>query len=179
MRRMIWLLAAVVAVAESAGVAEFTSVALGHEDEAETPIFGIKVPKGYRDWKLISVAHEEGNLNDIRAILGNDTAIKAYREGSPQFPDGTIIARLAWNYVPSEENNKVFGRSQSFIAGPAPEWYLQLMVKDSRKYAATGGWGFAQFNKEGKPADEMKHKTCFPCHEPVKRRDFVFTRYAP
>jgi hypothetical protein len=52
------------------------------------------------------------------------------------------------------------------------------MVKDSRKYAATGGWGFAQFDKEGKPADEAKLRTRFPCHEPVKARDFVFTRYA-
>ena len=64
------------------------------------------------------MAHEEGNLNDLRAILGNDVAIKAYREGKLPFPDGTIIARLAWSYVPSEENNKVFGRSQSFVAGP-------------------------------------------------------------
>jgi hypothetical protein len=53
------------------------------------------------------------------------------------------------------------------------------MVKDSTKYASTGGWGFAQFNNDGKPADEATHKTCFPCHEPAKERDFVFTRYAP
>jgi hypothetical protein len=52
------------------------------------------------------------------------------------------------------------------------------MVKDSKKYASTGGWGFAQFN-DGKPADEALHKTCFSCHEPAKDRDFVFTRYAP
>ena len=89
------------------------------------------------------MAHEEGNLNDLRALLGNDVAIKAYREGKLPFPDGTIIARLAWSYVPSEENNKVFGRSQSFVAGPATN--VQFMVKDSKKYAATGGWGFAQF----------------------------------
>jgi hypothetical protein len=146
---------------------------------AESPIFGVRIPEGYRDWRLVSVAHEEGNLNDIRAILGNDIAIKTYRKANLPFPDGTIIARLAWSYVPSEENNKVFGRSQSFVAGPATQWYLQLMVKDSRKYAATGGWGFAQFDKDGKPADEAKHKTCFPCHEPVKARDFVFTRYTP
>jgi hypothetical protein len=75
-------------------------------------------PPGHRDWRLISVAHEEGNLNDLRAILGNDVAIKAYREGTLPFPDGTIIARLAWDYLPSEENNKVFGRAQSFMAGP-------------------------------------------------------------
>ena len=54
-----------------------------------------------------------------------------------------------------------------FRSRPAPDWYLQFMVKDSRKYAATGGWGFAQF-KDGKPADEAMLKTCFPCHEPVK-----------
>ena len=112
------------------------------------------------------MAHEEGSLNDIRAILGNDVAIKAYREDKLPFPDGTVIARIAWKDVPSEENNKVFGRAQSFVAGPAPDWYLQFMVKDSKKFAATAGWGFAQFDKDGKPADEAKLKTCFPCHQP-------------
>jgi len=175
-RRVACLLFAVVA---GAGVVVYMAHASGQSDGEAAPVFGIKIPAGYRDWRLISVAHEEGELNDIRAILGNDKAIKAYREEKLPFPDGTIIARIAWSYVPSEENDKVFGRPQSFVAGPAPDWYLQLMVKDSKKYAATGGWGFAQFDKEGKPADETKIKTCFPCHEPIKARDFVFTRYAP
>jgi Cytochrome P460 len=147
-----------------------------HSDDEASPVFGIKIPSGYRDWRLISVAHEEGSLNDLRAVLGNDVAIKAYREERLPFPDGTIIARLAWSYVPSEENNKVFGRTQSFVAGSATN--VQFMVKDSRKYVATGGWGFAQF-KDGKPDAAAVLKTCFPCHEPVKARDFVFTRYAP
>jgi hypothetical protein len=147
-------------------------------DENASPI-SITLPPGYRDWRLISVAHEEGNLNDLRAILGNDVAIRAYREGTIPFPDGTIIARIAWSYVPSEENNKAFGHHQSFVPGPAPAWYLQFMVKDSKKYAATGGWGFAQFDKDGKPVDEAKLKTCFSCHEPLKTGDFVFTHYAP
>jgi hypothetical protein len=143
------------------------------------PIFGLKIPSGYRDWRLISVAHEAGNLNDIRAILGNDPAIRAYREGKESFPDGAIIVRLSWNYVPSEQNDKVFGRSQSFVAGSQPDWYLQFMVKDSKKFAATGGWGYAQFDKDGSPADEAKLQTCYPCHTPVKDHDFVFTHYAP
>ena len=168
-----------VAVATVAGVIASTAPRSGGADEEAAPIFGVKIPPGYRDWKLISVAHEAGNLNDIRAILGNDVAVKAYRDGKLRFPDGTVITRIAWSYVPSEENNKVFGRDQSFVPGPPPDWYLQFMVKDSKKYATTGGWGFAQFNKDGKPADEAKHKTCFPCHEPVKARDFVFTQYAP
>ena len=144
------------------------------------PVFGIKILPGWRDWRLISVAHEAGKLNDIRAILGNYAAMHAYREGTLPFPDGTIIARVSWKYIPSEENDKAFGRQQSFVAGPAPDWYLQFMVKDSKKYAATGGWGFAQFNKDGDPsADAAKLETCFPCHEPAKARDFVFTRYSP
>jgi hypothetical protein len=52
------------------------------------------------------------------------------------------------------------------------------MIKDSRRYASTGGWGYAHFD-EGKPADESMHKTCLPCHQAVEARDFVFTRYAP
>jgi hypothetical protein len=173
---MKWVALFLVAVATVAGVAVAAGPASRHADEQAAPIFGIKIPAGYRDWRLISVAHEEGNLNDIRAILGNDVAIKSYREEKLPFPDGTIIARLAWSYVPSEENNRVFGRSQSFVAGS--DTNVQFMVKDSRKYSATGGWGFAQF-KDGKPAAEALLKTCFPCHEPVKGRDFVFTHYAP
>jgi len=173
MKGFTYLLVAVVALT---GVVVYMAHASGRSDGEADPVFGITIPPGYRDWKLISVAHEEGNLNDLRALLGNDLAIKAYREGKLPFPDGTIIARLAWSYVPSEENNKVFGRAQSFVPGAATN--VQFMVKDSKKYAATGGWGFAQF-KDGKPADAALLKTCFPCHEPVKARDFVFTHYAP
>ena len=151
-------------------------LAAGSANKEASPIFGVTIPPGYRDWRVISVAHEAGNNDDLRAILGNDVAIKAYREGKLPFPDGTMIARLAWSYVPSEENNKVFGRAQSFVAGPPIN--VQFMVKDARKYAATGGWGFAQFT-DGKPANEAVPKACFSCHEPAKARDFVFTYYAP
>jgi hypothetical protein len=174
MRRMVFALVSVLALA---GVVAFLPPASGQSDGAAAPIFGVKIPPGYRDWRLISVAREEGDLDDLRAILGNDVAIKAYREGTRPFPDGTIIARLAWSYTPSEENNKAFGRAQSFVAGP-PKNGVQFMVKDSRKYASTGGWGFAQFDN-GKPADEAMHNTCFPCHQPASSRDFVFTHYAP
>ena len=174
MRRIAVLLVAVAAVA---GVVASTAPTSGHADGEAAPIFVTKIPSGYRNWRLISVAREEGSLNDIRAILGNDMAIKAYREGKLPFPDGTIIARLAWSYDASEENNKVFGRPQSFVAGP-PKNGVQVMVKDSKKYASTGGWGFAQFD-DGKPADEALLKTCFPCHQAIKARDLVFTHYAP
>jgi Cytochrome P460 len=173
MKGITYLLGAVVVLT---GVVVYMAQASEHADGEAAPIFGIKIPPGYRDWKVISVAHEEGNNNDLRAVLGNDVAIKAYREGKLPFPDGTIIARLAWSYVPSEENNKVFGRAQSFVAGPPVN--VQFMVKDSAKYATTGGWGFAQF-KDGKPADEAPLKTCFPCHQPFKAGDLVFTHYAP
>ena len=173
MRRVTLFLVAVAAVA--AAIALVIPEA-GHADQK---IYVTKIPSGYRDWRLVSVAHEEGELQDIRAILGNDAAIEAYREKKLPFPDGAIIARIAWKHVPSEENNKAFGRAQSFVPGPEPNWYLQFMVKDSKKYAATGGWGYAQFDQNGKPADPKKMSTCYPCHEPIKTRDFLFTRYTP
>jgi hypothetical protein len=174
MRGIAFLLGAVVALT---GVVVSIAHATGYADGEAAPIFGVTLPPGYRDWGLISVAHEEGTLNDFRAILGNDVAIKAAREGKASFPDGTIIARLAWSYDPLAESSKAFGHAQSFVAG-TPKNGVQFMVKDSRKYASTGGWGFAQFN-DGKPANEAVHKTCFPCHEIVKTRDLVFNRYAP
>ena len=101
------------------------------------------------------MAHEEGNLNDLRAILGNDVAIKASREGQLPFPDGTVIARLAWSYDPLAESEKAFGRPQSFVAGP-PKNRVQFMVKDSRKYASTGGWGSLTLTTTNQPARRCK-----------------------
>jgi hypothetical protein len=112
----------------------------------------------------------------------NDIAITAFREGKLPFPDGAIIVALHWNESLSDENNKVLAIGfpnaalQSSVAGSAEN--VQFMVKDSKKYAATDGWGYADF-KNGKPGDEALLKTCHPCHQPAKNRDFVFTRYAP
>ena len=150
-----------------------------------SPIYGITIPDGYRDWRLVSVNHlagAGGKLKQVRAQLGNDIAIKAFREGKLPFPDGTVIAALHWNEASSEENNKVLDIGfpgvglQSSVAQSAEN--VQFMVKDSKKYAETGGWGFADF-KNGKPGNEDLHKTCFACHQPAKDRDYVFTRYAP
>jgi len=146
-----------------------------------SPIYGVTIPDGYRDWKLISIGRlKTDKLDQLRAQLGNDIAIKALKEGKLPFPDGSIIAALHWTYVPSEENDKVlvtaFPGAQSFIPGSPVN--VQIMIKDSKKYAATGGWGFADF-KNGKPGDRALHETCFPCHEPAKSHDFVFAHYAP
>jgi Cytochrome P460 len=160
-------------------------------DGRAAPIYGITLPEGYRDWTMISAANVGAPVNDLRVKLGNDIAIEAYRDDKRPFPDGTIIARLAYQQITSEENNKVFRAAAeqrglppeqidkllaaSFVAGPPTN--VQFMVKDSKKYASTGGWGFAQFT-DGKPDGEAVHKTCFACHAPAKDRDFVFTRYS-
>ena len=102
-------------------------------------------------------------------------AIKAYREGKLPFPDGTIIAALHYGHVPSAENQ---GLRPSPVFRPGPPTNIQFMVKDSTKYAATGGWGFATFI-DGKPAAAASMKSCFPCHNQAKASDLVFTHYAP
>jgi hypothetical protein len=165
-------------IAVAIGAVILASMAFASRQAAggAAPAYVTQSPAGYRDWKVISVAHEEGNLNSLGAILGNDVAIKAYREGKLPFPDGTIIAALHYRHTASEENNKVFGRDQSFV--PGPQTNVQFMVKDSTKYASTGGWGFGHFNPDGKPGDEAFMKTCFPCHEKATASDLVFTHYA-
>ena len=177
MRRTTFLL---LAVAILGGAAAFTTITSRHATAQEAqPIFVKKLPDGYRDWKVVSVAHEAGQLNDIRAVLANDIAIKAYRDGKLPFPEGAIVGRIAWSYIPSEENNKALGSEQSFVAGSPTDTHLQFMVKDSKKYAATGGWGYSSFDKDGKPSDEAAMKTCFPCHQKITDRDFIFSKYTP
>jgi hypothetical protein len=174
MRQIAFLL---VAVAMVASIVAYMPPAFGQTHGEPAPIFVTKIPPGYRDFRLISVAHEEGNLNSLGAVLGNDAAIKAYREGTLPYPNGTIIVALHYGHAPSEENDRIFGRAQSFVPGPPTN--IQFMVKDSQKYAATGGWGFGHFSTDGKPGAEALMKTCFPCHAQEKARDLVFTQYAP
>jgi hypothetical protein len=172
MQRLATLCIAVAALA--GGVSCMAQASAGSEGEA-APIFGVKLPVGYRDWRLIAVGREHEPRDDIRAILGNDIALEAARKGQLPMPDGAIIARVAWTYSPLDFD--VFGPGKSFVAG-APKNGVQFMLKDSKKYASTGGWGFAQFD-DGKPASEALHEACFACHEAAQARDRVFNRYAP
>jgi len=135
-----------------------------------------EMPKGFREWKMISIAHEEGNLHSIGVLLGNDTAYRAMRAGTLPYPDGSVLAALHYKDVLSDENNKVFGQEQSHVAGTPTN--IQFMVKDSKKYAATGGWGFGHFSPDGKPGTDAQLATCFPCHQKATR-DGVFSQYVP
>lgn len=145
-----------------------------------SPVFGVKLPAGYRDWKLISVAQENGKNNDIRAILGNDIAVKAYRAGVRPFPDGSVIVRLAWRYQSSPRNDKVFPAPQSFVTGEPTN--VQVSVKDSKRYAATRGWGYGQFENGIPNPDPAVVQACFACHVKLEKlergADFVFTAYS-
>jgi hypothetical protein len=136
-----------------------------------SPIYDIAIPEGYRRWEFIAPALEGEPLNELRAVVGNKAAIDAYRAGTLPFSDGTVLVKLAWKQVQSPEFEPA--------SVPGPVTTIQVMVKDSRKYARTGGWGFGRF-VAGKPVDEAQHQTCFACHEArVAGRDFVFTRFAP
>jgi hypothetical protein len=172
MKRIAFLL---VAVAAMFSVAASMAPTSGIADEGAPWVK--EKPAGYRDWKWVSSAHEAGKLNSLGAVLGNDVAMKAYRAGTIPFPDGTIIAALHYVNAPSAENDKIFGQPQSFVPGAPTN--VQFMVKDSKKYAATGGWGFGHFNADGKPVDAAFMKPCFPCHAQNKAHDLVFTTYAP
>jgi len=88
MRRIVIVLVAVTALP---GLVAFLAGGVGHAAQEAAPVFVKKIPPGYRDWKVVSVAHEAGELNDIRAVLGNDIAIKAYRDGKLPFPEGAIV----------------------------------------------------------------------------------------
>ena len=132
MKRIAFLLVAVVAVA---GVVVYMAPASGHSDGEAAPVFGIKIPPGYRDWRLISVAHEEGNLNDLRAILGNDVAIKAYREGK-------LRSRTAQSLPASLELRSVGGKQQSL-------WPSPVFRARTRHERSVYGQGLKKIRRDG------------------------------
>src|ERR1700687_3038466 len=117
MRRIALLVVGVVALA---GAVAYKVPASGPGEGEAAPIYAVKIPPGYRNWKVIAVTQlQAGNRGQLRAMLGNEIAISAFREGKVPFPDGAIIAALHWNRVSSEENNKVLAGTgaQSFVPG--------------------------------------------------------------
>ena len=159
------------AVASTAGEVAKEPVALPRESAVSSPIYGVTIPMGYRQWQFIAPALETEPLNELRAVLGNARAVAAYTAGRTPFPDGTVLVKLAWKHIKSPEFDP------ALVPGAATT--VQVMVKDSKKYAATGGWGFGRF-VDGRPADLAQHQTCFACHAArVKERDYVFTKLAP
>jgi len=107
---------------------------------------------------------EAAPLNELRAILGNKSAIDAYRSSTLPFPDGTVLVKLPGSIFIARI------RAGSY---PRCGHDVQVMVKDSRKYTETGGWGFGRF-VSGKPADEAQR---INCATPAHRREVLIMSF--
>lgn len=132
---------------------------------------GISLYQDYRSWEAIAPSYREDKQH-IRLILGNPVAIKAMKEKIRPFPDGVVLAKIAWT---TRTHPK-------FPVATEPDSFFQVefMVKDAVKYKATGGWGFARFvgsNYKPYGSDAGFVQECFACHQPVKGNDYVFTSY--
>jgi hypothetical protein len=161
----------------AAGIASATLVGVQRTGVQRSPIYGVTVPIGYRNWEFVAPSHEAGTLDELRLIVGNKGAMKAYRANTLPFPNGTVLVKLAWKHVPLTMPSDLSASPQAYVPGDATT--VQVMVKDAKRYASTGGWGYGRFTN-GKAADVAQHNTCFACHEAnAKDHDYVFTRYAP
>lgn len=132
---------------------------------------GITLPADYADWRLIAPSYRT-DKHHVRAIVGNDVAIRAARAGQTQpWPDGSILAKLVWK----EEAHPRWPTALE----PGHFVHVEIMVKDSARYAATGGWGYARWlGKDLKPYGQNADfvQECHACHTPVADMDFVFTK---
>lgn len=147
--------------------------AIGSALAADPAPNGITLPKGYKDWRVISVSERSDNKT-LRAILGNDIAVQAARAGKTNpWPDGAILGKLVWKNA-SHPNWPTATVPSAFV-------HAEFMHKDSVKYAATGGWGYARWlGADQKPygKDASFVQECVGCHTPVKDNDWVFTHPA-
>ena len=171
MKTIFATIALAISATASAAPAISEAASAAHATPSASPIYGVTIPDGYRKWQFIAPAQETPPLDELRVVLGNPTAIAAVEKNQLPFPDGTILVKLAWKRVQSTES------PPAYVPGAATT--VQVMVKDAKKYAATGGWGFGRFIN-GKAVDAAQHQTCFACHQAlVKNHDYVFTRLAP
>ncbi len=132
---------------------------------------GIEVPVGYKNWRVIGVAHRTDN-NSLRAIVGNSIAINAARaRNTKPWPKGSILGKLVWHdsQHPHWDTATV----------PGDLSHIEFMIKDSVKYKNTGGWGYARWKgmaltPHGEDASFANE--CFNCHKAVEHNDYVFTK---
>ncbi len=139
--------------------------------------------RGYESWPVISISHNGGA---VAAILGNPVMINAYKAGIPgngkPFPDGAKMAKVHWNA-------KVDTSEPGAPTVPGTQHDVDLMVKDSKRFADSGGWGYGVFeidpasgnfrigNLSDKPPQANDAKCGYTCHTKVKTKDYVFTSY--
>src|SRR5277367_305435 len=132
--------------------------------------------RGYEDWSAASSARTDELL---KVIVANPTMIDAYKAGIPgngqPFPDGSKIVKLQWKQKTSTE--------APFVV-EVPDVFTQafVMEKDSKRFAKSGGWGYAVFNYEAASdkftADPTSPSDCgYACHTPVKAKDYIFHPY--
>jgi Haem-binding domain/Cytochrome P460 len=129
---------------------------------------GIAFFPDYKNWKSISSTERFDN-HSMRAILGNDVAVKAIAENHINpWPDGTAFAKVAW-LEQSDDQGTI---------RPGAFWQVEFMIRDSKKYASTRGWGWARWRGDNlKPygKDASFSNECISCHTPVRKNDYVFT----
>jgi len=139
--------------------------------------------RGYEGWAVIAISH---NGDKLAAILGNPVMIDACKAGIPgngkPFPDGAKIVKVHWNA-------KVNAAEPGAPTVPGTQHDVDLMVKDSRRFADSGGWGYGAFEYDAasnsftpatlkdKPPQGNDAKCGFACHSAVKTKDYVFTDY--
>lgn len=178
-----------IGVSTSASLAVLAAgVAISAQDK-----YTVKVPnglafsefRGYEGWPVIAISENSGK---IAAIVGNPEMIDAYKKGVPgngqPFPDGAKMAKIHWN--PKKQ-----GTYPGQPTVPGTQHDVDFMVKDSKRFADSGGWGWGAFeydaasdtfrpaNTADKPPQENDAKCGFACHTVVKNRDYVFTEYGP
>ncbi|PNG27587.1 cytochrome P460 family protein [Methylocella silvestris] len=131
--------------------------------------------RGFEDWPTVAVS-QTGDL--IEVILANPVMIEAYRAGAPDngqlFPDGSKLAKIHWNAKKSAESP-----SPTIVPGALHD--IDFMVRDSKRFPDSGGWGYAQFDSDpasGSFTPVGSGADCgYACHTIVKARDYVFTAY--
>lgn len=133
--------------------------------------------RGYETWQVVAPSYDNDAL---KVIVANPVMIKAYKEGIPgngkPFPEGSIIVKISW----TKRNSPVYPAATE----PDTLKTVQIIVKDTKRFPETSGWGYARFLYDAasdtfKPygSDSSFGKECYQCHTIVKAKDFIFTGY--
>jgi hypothetical protein len=166
-------------------IAVLGGIALAAQDKYTVQVpggLGFADFRGYEDWAVVAVSQPHEPEEKLIVIVANPTTIDAYRAGIPgngkPFPDGSRISKITW--TPKKSAEAPFS-----VHVPDTLAAVGFMLKDSRRFADTGGWGYAQFDYDPRsetftPNTSLQGNdaTCgAACHAIAAAKDSVFTTY--
>jgi Cytochrome P460 len=147
------------------------------------------LPKNFHEWIYVGSPFTPNALNggmanfpEFHNVYMEPCSYEKYQQTNV-FPEGTIFFKELQLTLPPPDNadgSRTEPSGRGYFPGPYNG--ADSTVKDTKRYADTGGWGYYNFNhhEPKAPTAKLKPQTeCAYCHQASAKKDEVWTQFYP